>query len=178
MNLAARATALGAVGLFTALACAACGSSPQPPSLASQVTSITDHTNASLTADGKFTNPAQSNARYAEAFRLAATQFKALHVPASARHDLTVLVDDLNQMATLAGKTAALAAKDQSVEANVTAYAEENLKLMEAETAEKKDADTLRKDVGLPPEATTTTTQPSTTTTIALTPTTAAALHR
>jgi len=149
----------GSVALTAALACSACSSSPSAPSVATlrqQVLAITASTNARLAKDKSAKNPAQTDAKYALDFHRAAGEFHALKFPTSMRHDADALVTALNTMSTEATAVGLAAAKNQSVEANVSKMAQLNLKLIEEEKVEKTAINTLRNDLGLPPEPTTT----------------------
>jgi hypothetical protein len=162
MKLSRPSLAVAAAGLTLAIFCSSCGSSPPSASaLRAQVLAIVKSTDAALATDTVQGKLVQSNAKYSQAFAQAARQFNALQLPARARQADNVLVADLNTMSKLATTTSKAAAKNQNVEKNVLAYGEANLKLMEEEKTEKTAANALRKDLGLPPEATSTTTAAS-----------------
>jgi len=158
-------TVSGSVALAAVIACSACSSSPSPsttPSVATlrqQFLAIISNTDTTLAKDTVQGHLAQSNAKYAVAFRGAGTQIAALKFPGTMKPQVTALVSDLDTMAADAVKVSVAAAKSQTVEKNVLAMANLNLKLMEEETAEKAAANALRHDLGLPPVTTTTTAQ-------------------
>jgi len=159
MKLSRPSLAVASVGLAVAIACSSCGSSaPSAAALRAQLLAIVKQTDKALAKDTVQNKLAQSNAEYAQAFAQAAREFNALQVPTSARHADDVLVADLNKMSTMAKGVSKAAAKNQSVEKNVLAYGELNLKLMEEEGTEKKASNALRKDLGLAPETTSPTT--------------------
>jgi hypothetical protein len=154
--------AFASVALLSVTA-AACSSTPSGPSIATlgqQVDAITKSTNAQLAKDKNAKTTTLVDDEYSTAFAHAAAQFKALQFPASVKHDANALVTILEAMASQAKLVGAAAAKNQNVGANITAMAKLNLKLIDDETNEKKAADALRADLGLPPETTTTTTAP------------------
>jgi hypothetical protein len=173
MKLSRHSLAVASVGLAVAIACSSCGSSaPSLSTVQGQLLAIVKSTDNQLAKDTTQNHLARNYAEYAQVFAQAARQFKALPVPTSARHADDTLVADLNTMSRLATVTSKAAAKNQNVEKNVLAYGQANLKLMEAETTEKKASNALRKALGLPPEATTTTTAPSTTIPVSISSTT------
>jgi hypothetical protein len=156
---------VASVALAAVMACSACSSSPPAsttPSVATltrQFLAIISATDKTLAKDTSQAHLAQSNSKYAVAFRAAGTQIAALKFPGTMKPQVTALVSDLDIMATDAVKVSVAAAKNQTVEKNVLAMATQNLKLMEEETAEKAAANALRHDLGLPPVTTTTTAQ-------------------
>jgi hypothetical protein len=153
----------GAAALALVIACSACGASPAksgPPTVATlrqQLLNIDSTTDATLKKDTSQAHLAQSNAKYSVAFSHAAAEIKALQWPASMKPQVTALVTDLQTMAALATKVSLAAAKPQTVQANVLAMAQQNLKLMEEEKVEFTDANALRHDLGIPAVTTTTT---------------------
>jgi hypothetical protein len=164
-----RGGAVGSVALL-ALTAAACSSSPSGPTAATvgqKVEAITKSTNTQLGKDKSAKTTTLVDDEYSEAFAKAAAQFRALQYPAAATHDAHALESILSAMASQAKLVGAAAAKNQNVDANITAMAKLNLKLIDDETNEKKAADKLRADLGLPPEPTTTTTAPPPVTTTA-----------
>jgi hypothetical protein len=144
--------------MAAALLCSACSSSPSLGTESQKFLAVENNTNKALTQDTKQLKSqlSQLNAAYAVAFVNAADQIRALQFPSYLNDKVNRLVNDLHTMARQAEAVAVAAGKDQSVQANVVAYANLDLKLMEEETAEKKDSNDLRRSVGLPIETTTT----------------------
>jgi hypothetical protein len=155
--------AWGAAALALVIACSACGSSPGksgPPTAATlgqQLLHIDSTIDAKLKDDTVQGQLVESNAKYSVAFSQAASEIKKLHWPASMKPQVTPLVTALQTMAALATKVSVAAAKPQTVQANVLAMAQQNLKLMEEEKVEFTDANALRHDLGIPAVTTTTT---------------------
>jgi hypothetical protein len=154
----------GALALALAIACSACGGSspaksgpPTTATLSQQLLHIDSTIDATLKKDTVQGQLAQSNAKYSVAFGLAASEINKLHWPKSMKPQVTPLVTALQTMAALATKVSVAAAKPQTVQANVLAMAQENLKLMEEEKVEFIDANALRHDLGIPAVTTTTT---------------------
>jgi hypothetical protein len=153
--------AAGSLALVALLACSACGSSgPPPATLKQKVGKIFTSTDAALMRDRKAKTTSLIYAKWSVDFGRASAEFRALHFPASSRHDAQTLVADLHTMAVDAKKLGVAQGKSQQVLKNVQAEGEDTLKLTEAEEAEKKVSNALRHDVGLPIEVTTTTTTP------------------
>jgi hypothetical protein len=148
--------ALGALVTAAAVMCSACSSGPSLGTESQKFLAIEKNTNNVLKQDSKIKNLSALNAAYAVAFADAADQIHALQFPSYLNDDVNRLVDDLHTLARQAADVAVAAAKDQSVEANVVAYAHADLKLVDEETTEKKDSNALRRAVGLPIETTTT----------------------
>ncbi len=169
MRLSRHTTALGSAVLALVVACAACSSSPDLATVGQQYLTIVKNTDKALTRD-RSTHQAQSLAKYSADFHSAAVQFRAVQFPASMQHQAQALIAALDTLSVDAAKVSRAAAKPQTVEANVVAMANLNLKLMEEEKTEQTISNGLRRDLGLPP-ATTTTTAPSSVTPTPLTPT-------
>jgi hypothetical protein len=158
MTLSRTSKLLGSMAL-AAVACAGCGGSSNgsgTTALQQQLLSITKSTNAQLAKDQKGKTPTVVDKNYAEAFSKAAGEFRALNFPTSARADAKKLEAILDTMATQATAVSKAAAKPQTVEANVEAMAQLNLKLLDTEKTERPAANKLRHDIGLGDEPTTT----------------------
>jgi hypothetical protein len=166
MNAApSRKTAVpGALVLALVIACSACGGSspaksgpPTTATLSQQLLHIDSTIDAQLSKDTVQGHLAESNAKYSVAFAQAASEISKLHWPESMKAQVTPLVAALRTMSSEATKVSVAAAKPQTVQANVLAMAQENLKLMEEEKTEFVDANALRHDLGIPAVTTTTT---------------------
>jgi len=152
----------GAAALALVIACSACGSPaksgpPTSATLGQQLLHIDSTIDAKLKKDTIQGHLAESNAKYAVDFGQAASEIKKLQWPESMKPQVTPLVTALRSMAALATKVSVAAAKPQTVQANVLAMAQQNLKLMEEEKVEFTDANALRHDLGIPAVTTTTT---------------------
>jgi len=170
MRLSRHTTALTSAVLALVVACAACSSSPDIGTVRQQYLTIVKNTDKALTRDRTVKHLAQTLARYSVDFHNAAVQFRAVQFPTTLQHDAQALIAALDTLSTDAAKTATAAAKPQTVQANVVAMANLNLKLMEEEKTEQTVSNALRQALGLPPP-TTTTTAPSSLTPTPLTPT-------
>jgi hypothetical protein len=164
-------TAFGSVAMALAIACSACSSTPSTPTVGQQFLAIVAKTDKALTKDRSVSKPGQAYPKYAVSFKQAANEFRALTFPSSMQRDARALVTALDALSADAAKVGKAAQKPQTVEANVVAMAQLNLKLMEEEKTEQTVSNALRRALGLPPPTTTTTTVPSTTAPVPLTPT-------
>ncbi|HXQ58658.1 MAG TPA: hypothetical protein VN799_01125 [Acidimicrobiales bacterium] len=172
MSLSRHTTAFGAAVLALVMACSACSSSPDVSTVRQQFLTIVKNTDNALTRDRSVNHQAQSFAKYSVDFHNAAVQFGAVSFPPSMQHQAQALIAALDTLSTDAAKVGRAAAKPQTVEANVTAFARLNLTLMEEEKTEQTVSNALRQALGLPPATTTTTTAtPVTPTPLTPTPT-------
>ena len=173
MTMTRHTRAAASLALASLIVCSACGSSgPPPPTLRQKVLSVITTTDAALARDRQAGDPVLIYSKFSVDFLKAAEGFQKLTFPPSMRHDAKVLVSALDTLSADASILSKAQALPQSVLKNVQAEGQATLKLTEAEEAEKKASNAVRRDVGLPLETTTTTptltpstTAPTTTTT-------------